>query len=263
MFLFLSKLLPLFIYPLGITIVLLLIATFLLWKRPRLAIIPIVLSIAILLVSSSGWFSDALLRSLESQHLPTGELPTADAIVVLGGATKSALSPRPWVEVSEAGDRILYAAKLYRDGKAPKVILSGGRIEWQGPANSESADMAQLLEPMGVPKTAILQDPNALNTRENAVNVKQIMQEQGIRRILLVTSALHMPRSVLIFKKLGIDPIPAPTDFYTTLPIANSEPTSTESAVLRLIPNADNLEHTTRALKEYFGTFIYQLRGWA
>jgi uncharacterized SAM-binding protein YcdF (DUF218 family) len=261
MFLFLSKLLPLLIYPLGLITLLLLIATVLLWKRPRLAAIPIVLSIAILLLSSSAWVSDALVKSLESQYLPSPGLPQADAIVVLGGCTKSALPPRPWVEVSEAGDRLLYAAKLYREGKAPRVILSGGRIDWQGPGNPESADMAELLAPMGVPKSAVLQDPSSLNTRENAVNVKRLMQSNGIQRILLVTSAIHMPRSMRIFRKLGIEAIPAPTDFYIAyVPGTDASP---EATLLRTLPDAGHLEQTTRALREYVGTFIYWLRGWA
>lgn len=268
MFLFLSKLLPLFLYPLGLILLLLLIASFLLWKRPRLALIPIALSIAILLASSSGWVSDALVKSLESQYLPSGELPKADAIVILGGCTKSALPPRPWIEVAEEGDRVLYGAKLYREGKAPRVILSGGRIDWQGPGRAEAADMAELMETMGVPKSAILQDPASLNTHENAVNVKRIMDAQGIRRILLVTSAFHMPRSVLIFKKLGMDAIPAPTDFYiTAAPTApdadQASAGSWESSILRSLPDAENLRQTTKAIKEYVGTLVYRLRGWA
>ncbi len=75
------------------------------------------------------------MQSLESQNLPQKEIPKADAIVILGGAVLPAVPPRPWVEVSEEGDRVLYGAKLYREGKAPRVILSGGRIDWQGEAH--------------------------------------------------------------------------------------------------------------------------------
>ena len=66
------------------------------------------------------------MSTLEWRYLPLEPVPTADAIVVLGGAVAPALAPRPWVEVSEAGDRILYAARLYNQAKAPKLILSGG-----------------------------------------------------------------------------------------------------------------------------------------
>jgi uncharacterized SAM-binding protein YcdF (DUF218 family) len=264
MFLFLSKLLPLFFYPLGLACVLMLIALgMLLWKLPRrLAMIPIFIALAVLLISSNGWVSNGLVRSLEYQHLPSGELPKADAIVVLGGGTKPAFPPRPWIDLSEEGDRVVYGAKLYREGKAPRIILAGGRIDWWGGGPPESADMAEIVEAMGVPKSAILQDPDSLTTYENAVNVKKIMDSQGIRRILLVTSAMHMPRSLLIFQKQGIDAIPAPVDFLTTDRELQAMQNSLQSIALNLVPEADRLKETTRALKEYLGIVIYRLRGW-
>ena len=121
--------------------------------------------------------------------------------------------------------------------------------------------MAALLETMGVPASTILQDPTSLNTRENAINVKRIMDQHGLKRILLVTSAMHMPRSLKIFQKLGINPIPAPTDFLISTDEARDEQTIA-SALLDSLPDAENLRHLTRALKEYVGLLIYGLRGW-
>lgn len=262
MFLFLSKLIPLFFYPLGLNCLLLLIALVLLWRKPRLAAIPIALSLIVLLLSSNAWVSNWLVRSLEYQHRPMSVLPKADAIVVLGGSTKPPFPPRPWVEVSEEGDRVLYGARLYREGKAPKVILSGGRIDWYGSGPSESADMAELVKAMGVPETAILEDPTSLNTRENAVNVEQILKQNNLKRVLLITSAMHMPRSLRIFQKLGIDAVPAPTDFLTSDRDQEEFQGSAQAMVLSLLPEADRLRNTTRALKEYVGLVVYWLRGW-
>lgn len=263
MFLFLSKLLPIFLYPLGLSCLLLLLAFVLLWRRPRLAAIPIGLALVLLLVSSSAWVSNWLVRSLEYQHLPQANIPKADAIVVLGGATHPATPPRPWVEVTEEGDRILYAAKLFREGKAPRIILSGGRIDWEGKNNTpEAADMAELIKTMGVPETAIIQEPTSRNTRENAVNSKKIMDAQGIRTILLVTSALHMPRSLRIFQKLGIDAIPASTDFLSSDREIQELHNTPQGITLNSLPDAERLRNTTRALKEYIGIGIYWLRGW-
>ncbi|HEY9906420.1 MAG TPA: YdcF family protein [Thermosynechococcaceae cyanobacterium] len=262
MFLFLSKFLALLIYPLGLTVLLLLGAIVLLWWRPRLAALPIVLALVVLLGASSGAVCEGIVRSLEFQNLPPADLPQADAIVVLGGCTQAADPPRPWVDLMEGGDRVVHAARLFKAGKAPKVILSGGRVGWRGETGSESEDMAQLVEFMGVPRSAILQDPTSLNTRENAVNVKQIMEQQKIQRILLITSATHMPRSLLIFKRLGIDAIPAPTDFVLTLP-TDRQTSSPEATLLELLPDVDRLSKTTRALKEYVGIWVYRLRGWA
>ena len=265
MFLYLSKLLPLFIYPLGLACLLLIGSLILLWRHPGMAAVCTVLALTVLLVGGNGWVATQVVKSLEWQNLPPGVLPTADAIVVLGGATRSQVPPRPWVDLQDEGDRILHGAQLYRQHKAPLVILSGGRIDWRGVADpnsgSEAADMATLMETMGVPASAILQDPTSLNTRENAVNVKKIMDDRGLKRILLVTSAMHMPRSLKIFQKLGMNPIPAPTDFLISVDEAKDQQTIA-SALLSSIPDAENLRRLTRALKEYVGLLIYSLRGW-
>lgn len=262
MFLFLSKLLPLFLYPLGLACVLLVVALVMWWRRSRWVPIPTSLALLVLLLGSNAWVANSLVRSLEWQHIPKSSLPKADAIVVLGGATKSAFKPRPSVDLNEAGDRVFYGAQLYREGKAPVVIASGGRIDWRGGGRSESADMADILKVLGVPASDILQDPTSLNTYENAVNVKKILKKEGIRRVLLITSAMHMPRSLQIFKRQGIDAIAAPTDFLVTQREVDEQSNSPQAILLSILPDTNKLEMTTRALKEYIGTLIYRLRGW-
>ena len=279
MALFLSKLLPLFFYPLGLSSLLIAIAlVILLWKpkRSRNAgtdsrginlvrknrIVSILLGFAliILLLSSNEIFSKWLVRSLEWQYLPTGELPQAEAIVILGGGTRPRISPRPWYEINEAGDRILYGSLLYKQGKAPLLVVTGGRAEWLGEGgNPESEDMAAIAELIGVPSNAIIQESQSFNTRDNAVNTKQILSQKGINKILLVTSALHMPRSMKIFRKVGFESIPAPTDFLTV----NNENSKGWATVLDLLPSVDALKNTTNAIKEYIGLLIYQIAGWA
>ncbi|ARV58610.1 hypothetical protein BZZ01_08140 [Nostocales cyanobacterium HT-58-2] len=262
MFLYLSKLLPLFFYPLGLACLCLLVGLFMLWKRPRTAALAITLALILLLLSSNGWVSRLLVQSLEWQNLPLTEIPTAQAIVVLGGATKSAFPPRPTVDLNEAGDRVVYAAQLYRQKKAPIIILSGGRINWRGSGSSESADMATILTSIGIPEEVIVQEPDSLNTYQNAVNVKKILESRGIRRILLVTSAIHMPRSLLIFRHQDIDAIPAPTDFLISEGDLQELTSTPKSALLNVLPDVENLSLFTSALKEYVGISAYRLRGW-
>jgi uncharacterized SAM-binding protein YcdF (DUF218 family) len=261
MFLFLSKLIPLLFYPIGLTI-LFTIAGIVNHRRKRHKFANRLLIVAILnlYLWSTPLIGEPLIRSLEFQYLPK-DYPKVDAIVILGGATKSALPPRVIPEVSEAGDRVIYGAKLYRDGKAPKVILSGGRIPWLGAdITAESSDMATLIEMLGVPRSAILEDPASLNTRQNAERVKEIIDREKIKTMLLITSATHMPRSVLIFKKMGMDVIPAPTDFISTLSGAPEK--LGQSKLLQLLPDAEQLFMNTRAIKEYVGIIVYRLRGW-
>ena len=279
MFPFLSKLLPLFFYPLGLSSLLIAIALAnLLWKskrsrnasvasksltlfkKNRLSSILLAIALAILILSSNEIFSKWLVRSLEWQNLPNGELPQAEAIVVLGGGTRPRIAPRPWYEINEAGDRILYGSWLYKQDKAPLLLVTGGRAEWLGEGgNPESEDMAAIAEIMGVPPSAIIQESQSFNTRDNAVNTKQILDKRGINKILLVTSAMHMPRSLEIFRKNGIESIPAPTDFLSV----NNENNKGWASVLDILPSTDALKNTTNAIKEYIGLMIYQIAGWA
>lgn len=263
MFLFLSKLLPLLIYPLGLAVLLMgLTLWFTARRRKRQALGTATAALLVLLVSSNAWVATHLLQSLEWRHLPPEPMPEAGAIVVLGGSTRPADFPRPWVDVLESGDRVLHGAQLYKQGRAPKLILSGGRITWKEDGPSESDDMAQIAMEMGVPALAILQDPTSLNTYQNAVNVKAILDQQNIDNILLVTSALHMPRSLAIFQKLGIEATAAPTDFLVSESSLREMSGTRQALLLSLLPNADNLAQVTRGLKEYIGFAVYYLRGW-
>lgn len=262
MFLFLSKLIPLFFYPLGAACLCLTVAIGLWWLKSKWTPAAIGAALIILFLSGNAWMSNWLAQSLEWQNIPKTELPTADAIVILGGATRSQAYPRPDVDFADAGDRVWYGATLYRAGKAPKIIVSGGRITWLGDGVPESEDMTNLLTNMGVPKQDIIPEPNSFNTRENAVNVREILQSQNFKTILLVTSAMHMPRSMAIFKRLGINAIAAPTDYRISQLELEQPNHQTEAAILSLIPNEESLGLTTQAIREYIGILVYKMRGW-
>ncbi len=265
MFLFISKLLPaIFLYPLSLASMMLVGALVLIWRKSRWSPAPIVLALATIWISSNAWTTNQIMQSLEWQNIPPGELPKAEAIVVLGGATRSKSYPRTGVDLSERGDRIIYASQLYKQGKAPLIIVSGGRIDWKDYGDPESADMATvLINDLGIPKSAIIEEPKSLNTYENAVNVQKILDKRQIERVLLVTSAFHMPRSLRIFRKLKMDVIPAPSD-YLVSEMALDEPNRTwQSALLSAIPDSQRLDNFTTALKEHIGTWIYIIKGWA
>ncbi|MEA5471619.1 YdcF family protein [Spirulina sp. 06S082] len=262
MFLFLSKFLPLFFYPLGLSCVLLGVSFVLSWQRSRWTPLPIAVAFLLIITTSHPSVNAFLIHSLEGRHIPSKELPQADAIVVLGGCIKPATPPRPMVDITEGGDRLLYAAQLYKQGKAPLIIVAGGRIGWGEKFPPESADMAQLLEFLGVPRSAIIEETESLNTYQNAVNVKKILEKEKLDRILLVTSAMHMARSYLIFKHQNIDFIPAPTDFYTTENLNIKTDFNLWVFLLSLIPSIEGMSNTTQALREYIGIVVYWLRGW-
>lgn len=260
LFIFLSKFLPLFVYPLGLGIILLLIAI-LLFHKKRTAKSLVIFAILILWTCSTAPVANALARSLEWQYSYPDEIPQADAIIVLGGGTEPALSPRKFVELNSAGDRVFAAAQLYRDGKAPIIILSGGNIDWLSDSSSTPADqMAEVLTFLGVPSSAMILENTSKNTYENAVNAKEIISENGFETVLLVTSAMHMPRSVMLFEKQGIHVIPIPVD-YSIVAEAESDQSFLD-VLFGLLPNAGSLAITTNVMKEYIGIWVYSLQGW-
>jgi uncharacterized SAM-binding protein YcdF (DUF218 family) len=265
MSLFLSKLFPLlFVYPLGVASILLVVALIMLWRKSRWAAVPISLSLAVIWLSSNVWVVNGMLQSLEWRHIPPGELPQAEAIVLLGGATRSVAYPRVNPDLREQGDRVTYTAQLYKQGKAPLVIISGGRAEWMDGGAPESTDISQMFQKdYGIPASAIIEDPTSLNTYENAVNVQKIMTERKIKKVLLVTSAFHMPRSLRIFRKLKMDVIPAPSDYFISKNELEEPLRTPEAFILGIIPNTEKLDKFTVALKEYIGMWTYILKGWA
>jgi uncharacterized SAM-binding protein YcdF (DUF218 family) len=105
MFVFLSKLLPQFIYPLGLVAGLLILA--LIFQRRRTwQIALLVLALAVIWLGGNRWVASALTRSLEWQYLPAAELPQAEMIVILGGGTDPMEYPRQTPELNSAGDRV-------------------------------------------------------------------------------------------------------------------------------------------------------------
>ena len=154
MFFFLSKFLPPFIYPLGLAC-LLVAAAVLLYRRRRWQLACLLLALGLLWLGGNRWVALELARSLEWRYLPPEELPQADAIVLLGGGTLPAEYPRTLVEVGEAGDRVIYAAWLYRQGKSEHILSSGGLADWTSRQSTPAEDMKFLLEMMGVPPEAI------------------------------------------------------------------------------------------------------------
>ena len=264
MFLFFSKILPLFVYPLGLACVLL-GTTLILWRRRTWQSLLIASALLLLWLGGNRLVTMSLVRALEWQTVAQVAPISAEVIVVLGGGTRQHSFPRSGSEVNEAGDRLLHALRLYQQGTAPHLLLSGGVGGYDNPNTQqpEAQAMAELLQMMGVPKEAFWLETRSRNTYENAVESKKLLDAANIRRIILVTSALHMPRAAAIFRKQGFEVIPAPTDYLVTQ--ADWEyylRPDLSVQVFNLVPSADDLALTSQALKELIGIATYWLRGW-
>jgi uncharacterized SAM-binding protein YcdF (DUF218 family) len=105
-----------------------------------------------------------------------------------------------------------------------------------------------------VPGESILAESASRNTHENAEFTREVLVEHGLWRVLLVTSALHMPRALATFTSAGIEAVPAPTDFTVTY--------RDHRTLMDFLPDAGALSHTTDALKEYIGYAYYRWKGW-
>jgi uncharacterized SAM-binding protein YcdF (DUF218 family) len=165
--------------------------------------------------------------------------------------------PRQHPEISSAGDRIIHAARLYHQKKAPWIVTSGGRrISFSTMAISEARHNATLLwESLGVDSTHILLEEQAFNTRDHAPLVKAILARKNLPpSIIAVTSAMHMPRTMAVLRKAGYNVYAAPTDFEAT--------SDYRLAPTELLPSVGALERSSRALHEYYGSLAYKILGW-
>jgi uncharacterized SAM-binding protein YcdF (DUF218 family) len=207
-----------------------------------------------LLFLSSGFGARLLLYSLESRYTDNSvsSAPFAPAIVVLGGGLANTGHPSKTTQLGPKGDRLYVAFQLYRAGKSPLILISGG-----GPPNDtpESALAKGILMTWGVPGSAILTDEKSRDTHQNALFSQRILAQKGIDRILLVTSAAHMPRAVATLQRTGLTVFPVPADY-----LAGSEG---EGFWQTLRPSAEGLADSGNVIKEWLGIPGYRVRGWA
>ena len=218
------------------------------------------IAVGLLLICGNGWLVRGLTERLEWQYLPLNPVPQVDAIVVLSGGILPPTAPRPTIEVAEAGDRLLYGAYLFRKGRAPHIICTGNVATGGISTRPVAQDMAEFLEALGIPRSSIVTEIESENTREHAQFLYPIFQQRGFKRILLVTSALHMPRSIGVFHQLcpGILILPAPTDFHAV----HRLPMPWQRRLVALIPTPRSLLDFCDVEHEYLGIAYYKMRGW-
>jgi uncharacterized SAM-binding protein YcdF (DUF218 family) len=257
MFLFLSKLIPPLVFPPGGNLVLFVLAWILRKRRPRLATVLFWFSALTLYAVSTNACSGLLIAPLESRYadLDTGSAPQTEAIVVLGGGVVAAAGKHDEPELAEAGDRIRKAAALYKAGKAPFILCSGGNIDFlAGAGEAEAVSTSRILQSLGIPPAETLTEGASRNTHENAEFAWQILNTRGVHRILLVTSAMHMPRAAALFRHAGFTVIPVPCNHLGGW----GDP----SLLFSLLPDPQSVANSKAALKEYLGLAVYSLRGW-
>ncbi|WP_108880576.1 ElyC/SanA/YdcF family protein [Anderseniella sp. Alg231-50] len=258
MSLFLDKIIPLFVYPVGFAVLagLACLFSFALGRR-RKAMVWVTLATLYLWLAATPIVALKLINSLEEQYpiVNIDTLPKADVAIVLGGVTVQAQGSNPYTDLKSGADRILHAARLLKAGKVDRILVSSGRPVSRLDSRSEAEVIAGFLREFGVDDADIVLESESRNTRENAVNSLARMREDGFSSAILVTSALHMPRAAAVFRKAGVTFSPASID-----PLSSSIEGRT---VFAFLPNSKALDFSTQSIKEWIGMLVYQLRGWA
>jgi uncharacterized SAM-binding protein YcdF (DUF218 family) len=218
------------------------------WRRRRAFGVA---ALAVLFVFSSPAVGEALWRSLEEAAVRTYRPDvTYDAVVLLGGVgDEDVWRHRGERALNDNVERLTATSRLLHEGRAHVAILSGGP---PGPFD-EARELASYLREWNVPEEQIVLEEQARNTRENAVYAAEIVRARGYRRVLVVTSAFHVPRAADCFRAVGLDVDFLPVDYRAGPPRA---------ALADLLPRARAFETSSAALREILGRLVYRLRGY-
>jgi uncharacterized SAM-binding protein YcdF (DUF218 family) len=236
-------------------LMLLILLAWLLWAwvgRPRLAAVCLLLGLGGLWLLSLPVVVEWAARLIEREPALAeaqwgGLAQRAEVIVVLGSGREEADpawgSDQPSVTAIE---RLRYAARLHRASELP-ILISGGLHYGQPP--SEAALMAEALQRDFAVSTR-WQEARSRTTWENAQFSAELLRAQGVKRVVLVTQAAHMPRSRWCFERAGLEVVAAPLGF---LGVPNERPLG------GWLPEGKALWQSTRLLNEAIGLAVYPL----
>ena len=248
MYFLLSKLLPLFLLPLGLSFICLLAGLF---SRRRF---PLFFAASILWFFSLGVVSQRLWSLLEYPYtrVQASEAPQADAIVVLSTGRHPAPGYSRITEWHDP-DRFLAGIDLFRAGKAPRLFFTGGFSPLYSAQLPDGDHHLQEAISLGIPASSVATTPPVFNTAQEAIAIRKLLPSNRFR-ILLVTSAFHMRRSKRLFERQGLDVVSFPVDFQARGPWAGAvwrDP-------IQWLPSTWALDNSTRALRELMGRAFYR-----
>lgn len=241
----LKKSIAFFLQPMNIGIFLGIIGTFYaIRSRKEKSNMFLLLSFIWIAIIHWAPFSNSLISPLENYHPSLLNVPHVKYIHVLGGGHSSNEKRSIISQDSKTSlMRLSEGIRLYQAIGDAKLIVSGFG---GGDIVTQAMMQKQVAVALGVNENDILMLPEPNDTRKEAIAVKKIVKDQPF---IVVTSAAHMPRSIALFNKVGLNPIPAPTDFLS------GEEVSFYSF------SQGGLERTTSAFHEYIGLIYYYVRG--
>jgi len=225
-----------FIEPLGLVMTLFFIGLVLLFlDKNKLSKLFLSISLSLLFLFSFSPVSNFLVKNLENVYPKYDYKSDIKYIHVLGGGHNTDISqPVSSHLLSASTKRVLEGVIIHKNIINSKIIFTG----YAGKTDISTAVMnSQLALALGVDKKDMIINGSPKDTQEEAIFTKSIV---GSEPFVLVTSASHMPRAMIFFKSLGMNPIPAPTDFH-------------KYNTLYLKPKISFFQNSKIAIHEYIG----------
>lgn len=232
-----------FILPPGIIIFLLILYAVYLFKKKNKAYKGVAVFAVLLYIGSISLIGDFAIHVLEGKFTPPSSI-NGDVIVMLGGGAlldTPGLNGKGNLSGSSAG-RLVTCIELYKRLHIP-IIISGGQV--YSFTGNEAEISKRILINLGVKESDIILDNKSLNTEQNAINTAILLKEHGFIRPILITSAFHMERAVMQFKRDNVEVTPYPCDYKTNI--------HKSITIEDFIPKSDAIDNLSIALKEYIG----------
>jgi uncharacterized SAM-binding protein YcdF (DUF218 family) len=179
---------------------------------------------------------------------------TYDAVALLGGVVDDrATFSHGQRAYNDNVERLLVTYDLLRSGRARFAVISGGAVDATRAEIVEARVLGEQLVDWGIAPERVIVEDQAKNTRENAVYIAKIARERNWREILMVTSAMHVPRALDCFRavSLRVDVMPVDYRSYDARRFASS-----------WLPRATFLAQSAAAIREITGRVIYRARGY-
>jgi uncharacterized SAM-binding protein YcdF (DUF218 family) len=220
------------------------------WGRRWLSVV-----LAVYWILSAPISVRLLTQTLAAGYTPVdaAQVRDAQAVVLLSAGSLNLQSDGQTYPLAAVGSawRTLEAARVYHLAGSPLVIAAGGASGRDG-TMPESEALRLSLIALAVPPERIISETTSRNTREEAAAVSDILRARGLTRVVLVTSPLHMRRSMAVFARAGVRPVPA---------IA---PLTTERRALgySLVPSLAGLFQSDAVVYEWAALGYYWSRGW-
>ena len=244
---YLNKLLPYLVYPITI------ITFLLLWAAISRKRLPVILALVLLIITSSPIVSHQMVAYIDGQERKkiVEDMDVADSIVVLSGMIVPIKTKQGIAYEWGDPDRFFGGIELIKAGKAKNIIFTGGILPWQKKIQPEGQILAKFAEDFGIPSSQIIVTDDVENTRDEAKAVREILTKNNTNKVILVTSAFHMPRASKLFLKEGIEVQTYPVDF--KVGISNITP-------MDFLPSADAFSGFQFSLRELIGRAYYRFR---